>query len=127
MPLINNLKYFRKERGYSQEYMADLLSMDQSAYSRLERKGHICPYRLQQLANILNVTPEQLTTPLDPVAEAALPPDQVDDRFQQQEDTIQAQAEEIIFLRRQVSYLQAVWHQYCGGGTTGLTSIPDAW
>ncbi len=122
MSSFNNLKHFRKERGFSQEYVADKLNMDQSAYSRLERKEHICTYRLNQLASLLDVSPEELITPLASTQPAATRLSaQADDRLQQQEDIIRIQSEEIVFLRRQLDYLQAVWRQYCERENTSVT------
>jgi len=35
--IIENIKILRESKGYSQEYMADLIGITQSAYARFER------------------------------------------------------------------------------------------
>jgi len=56
MTTSNALKQLRKKRGYSQEYMADLLNISQSNYSRLE-SGHtrIVADQIPKLASIFQV------------------------------------------------------------------------
>ena len=97
------------------------LHMDQSAYSRLEKRCDTCAKRLPQIALALDTTPDVLRT-YHETADAAMESEvsqtvvSVEELLQQKEEQLKRQAEEILFLRRQVSYQQAVWHQYCGGG-----------
>ena len=124
MSLSKNIKRCRKASGISQEYMGDQLNMNQSAYSRLERQDNICAKRLGQIASALGTTPDALHTyhethgPAPTESDVELPVVSVKGLLKRKEKIIQSQAEEITFLRRQITYLQAVWHQYCGGGQT---------
>jgi transcriptional regulator with XRE-family HTH domain len=56
MNVGNNIKQIRELRNYTQEYMAQKLSMSQSAYARIE-SGTIIPEvdKLQRIAEILDI------------------------------------------------------------------------
>lgn len=57
----NKLKELRKQKGYTQEYIAELLCISQSAYARIENGetsswvGHII-----NICNIFKILPEDL-------------------------------------------------------------------
>jgi len=62
------LKVIREFRNYSQEYIANKLGIRQNAYSRIEtNQTKISAERLQQLASILSVPPEELLSDKEPV------------------------------------------------------------
>ena len=121
MSLSQNIKRYREAHNISQECMGFRLHMDQSAYSRLERRCDTCAKRLPQIAKALDTTSDVLRS-YHETPDAAMESEvsqtvvSVEELLQQKEEQLKRQAEEILFLRRQVSYQQAVWHQYCGGG-----------
>ncbi|MFD2572957.1 helix-turn-helix domain-containing protein [Spirosoma soli] len=120
MSLSQNIKRFRRAKGFSQEYMAESLYMNQSTYSRLENCESACHERLDHIARVLNTTVDVLRSYHISDAQNAqlVGTDTSSDLMSlPKDDIIQWQAEEIKFLRQQVTYLQAVWHQYCGGGS----------
>jgi len=95
--------------------------MDQSAYSRLEAREDICAERLEHIAHALGTTPDVLRTYHKPdvansVSEPAGTGPSGDVMLLTKDEIIKWQDEEIKFLRQQIVYQQAVWHQYCGGG-----------
>lgn len=54
--LLSKIKSFRKERGFSQQYMAAKLGIDYSTYGKMERgKISITVQRLLELSQILEV------------------------------------------------------------------------
>ncbi len=56
MDIIKNIVEIRKKRGYSQEFMADQLHIENSSYSRLEnKKSGLDINRLAEIANIFNM------------------------------------------------------------------------
>lgn len=60
----NKIRMFRTLRGYSQEYMADQLGMQQNSYSRIEtgQNKKIAPEILKKIAEILGVTIADITS-----------------------------------------------------------------
>lgn len=57
----NKLRFFREQRGYSQENMAHELGITQPSYARLEKyDDRISITRLIQIASILNTTVSEL-------------------------------------------------------------------
>lgn len=61
------IRVIRRNREYSQEYMAILLNISQNAYSRLENgKTPITIDRLYQICSILQTNPRDLLDPDDP-------------------------------------------------------------
>ena len=62
------LRVIREFKNYSQEHIAGKLGISQNAYSRIENnQTKITAERLQQLADILHVPPEELLSDTDPV------------------------------------------------------------
>jgi len=107
MFLSANIRQFRKEKGLSQEFMADRLCMSQPTYNRLERNSLSCAKRLTQIANALGTTPDMLqnyhltnSTQTESAAKDQL---------------LQEQEVKINFLSRYVCYLQATWQAYGKG------------
>ena len=59
--VAGKIRTMRRNREYSQEYMALLLNISQNAYSRLENgKTPITIDRLYQICTILQITPVNL-------------------------------------------------------------------
>lgn len=121
MSLSTNIKRFRRAKGISQEYMAESLHIHQSVYCRLEKNETACAERLTRIAEILATTPDvlrtyHLTDAFNPVPATPETEPSVETQLIEKDEIIECQAAEITFLRRQVAYLQAIWHQYCGGG-----------
>lgn len=57
------IKKIRELKNYKQEYMADKLGISQSAYSRYENmETEVSEDMLKQIAEVLEVTPEQIET-----------------------------------------------------------------
>lgn len=62
--LANNLKRLRRERGLSQEALADLVGIDRTYVSALERKVYAATIDVvERLAKALSVQPIELLTP----------------------------------------------------------------
>ncbi|RIV25477.1 helix-turn-helix domain-containing protein [Fibrisoma montanum] len=83
--ISERIRLQRLQRGYSQENMADLLSLSTTAYGDIERgKTDLTLSRLTQIAQVLNVSPLVLLTdeaiptpavevaPAEPIAEHEL-------------------------------------------------------
>lgn len=61
---MNKLRFIRDLRGFSQEYMAKKLDMEQNTYSRYENdQKKLTPEILKQVAGILGVSEEDITNP----------------------------------------------------------------
>jgi transcriptional regulator with XRE-family HTH domain len=61
MNIGNNIKRLREKRNYSQEYVAHMLQVSQSTFSKIEKgQVRIDIHRLIKLANVLDVRPENL-------------------------------------------------------------------
>ena len=59
--VANKIKNLRKAKGYSQEEVAERLSISQSAYARIERgESHSWAAHLEKLSEIFEVKPEDL-------------------------------------------------------------------
>ena len=59
--VANKIKNLRKAKGYSQEEVAERLSISQSAYARIERgESHSWAAHLEKLSEIFEVKPEEL-------------------------------------------------------------------
>ena len=59
--VANKIKNLRKAKGYSQEEVAERLSISQSAYARIERgESHSWSAHLEKLSEIFEVKPEEL-------------------------------------------------------------------
>lgn len=73
MPM--NLKYLRKNAGFTQSDLAGLLGIDTTNYNRLERgKTELTYSRMQQLARILNCDPVDLISDGSPELTSARNP-----------------------------------------------------
>ncbi|ADB36835.1 helix-turn-helix domain-containing protein [Spirosoma linguale] len=110
MTLSANVKQVRKEKGLSQEYMADRLCMSQPTYNRLERNSLACVKRLAQLADALGTTPETLAN-----YHLINEPDTHATEAEEKDRLIQEQEVKITFLSRYIRYLQATWKAYGKG------------
>ena len=56
MDIIKNIIEIRKKAGYSQEYMAEKLNVEDSSYSRIEnKKTKLDISRLAEIANVFNM------------------------------------------------------------------------
>lgn len=67
------IKYYRDLKNYTQEYLAELVNIEQSSLSNIERgRVHPSPETLYRLANALDVKPYQFYTasPEIPVQDA---------------------------------------------------------
>jgi transcriptional regulator with XRE-family HTH domain len=61
MNIGNNIRRLREKRNYSQEYVAQMLQVSQSTYSKIEMgRVRIDIDRLMKLASLLDVSPESL-------------------------------------------------------------------
>lgn len=59
--VANKIRNLRKAKGYSQEEVAERLSISQSAYARIERgESHSWAAHLEKLSEIFEVKPEEL-------------------------------------------------------------------
>lgn len=57
----NNLKNLRKNKGWSQEQVADYLNLSQSAYARIENgESHSWSSHIDKICEIFEITPEEL-------------------------------------------------------------------
>uniref|UniRef100_UPI00404A2595 helix-turn-helix domain-containing protein n=1 Tax=Flavobacterium sp. TaxID=239 RepID=UPI00404A2595 len=55
------LKKMRKEKGWTQEWVADQLHLSQSAYARIENgESHSWANHFESICNIYDITPEDL-------------------------------------------------------------------
>ena len=58
--IVQRIKKLRKEKGFTQLQMADLLHIDQSAYARLEQGGtNTWAKYFEDFLNIFEITPEK--------------------------------------------------------------------
>lgn len=59
--VANKIKNLRKTKGYSQEEVAERLSISQSAYARIERgESNSWAAHLEKLSEIFEIKPEEL-------------------------------------------------------------------
>ena len=65
MKLANNIEYWRKRRGLTQDDLALSLGTTKQNISRIERADYIGCKRLESMCNALNCTPNELLLPLD--------------------------------------------------------------
>jgi transcriptional regulator with XRE-family HTH domain len=57
----NNLKHFRKSKGFSQEQVSDYLHISQSAYARMESgESHSWAIHIARICQIFEISPEEL-------------------------------------------------------------------
>jgi transcriptional regulator with XRE-family HTH domain len=117
MGLSQRVRCCRKDKGISQEYMAEGLCMSQSSYSRLEHDDAHCEQRISRLAALLGVGIEALRTygPAAPDAEATL-----QEQLTRQQQLLSEKSEEISFLRGQLQHLQAYVASLLRGGGNSL-------
>jgi transcriptional regulator with XRE-family HTH domain len=113
--LNENIRYIRKVKGFSQEYMAEMLCIHQSAYSRIENSEQACIERLPVLCKILGVTQNEL------IDYKLVRRDGSDFSYSLQtlneiinsKDRIIAQRdEEIGFLKSQILLLKNIWDSH---------------
>ena len=60
MIIGHKIKNIRELKNLTQEYMAERLDISQSAYSKLEKESSIADDKLGQIAEILEVKPEDI-------------------------------------------------------------------
>lgn len=61
--ISSNIKKIRELRNFTQDYMADKLGITQAGYSKIESGSSDIVYsRIEEIAEILEVTPEDLVT-----------------------------------------------------------------
>ncbi|MPS72479.1 MAG: XRE family transcriptional regulator [Chryseobacterium sp.] len=60
MIIGHKIKNIRELKNLTQEYMAERLDISQSAYSKLEKESNISDEKLQQIAEALEVKPEDI-------------------------------------------------------------------
>lgn len=54
------IRKIRELKGFSQEYMADILKISQAAYSKLEKNDNIGMDKIKSIATIFKIDPIQL-------------------------------------------------------------------
>lgn len=118
MELGTKIKKIRELRNFTQDYMAQKLSMSQSGYGKIERDETEVSYqRLQQIAEILSVSVEDITSFNERVVFSQMNNQHatagyiINQNFNEQqmrlyEMMIQQQKEEIDYLRKMVETLQ---------------------
>ncbi len=108
--LKENIRKFRIEIGYSQEYMASLLGISQQAYSHIEKNPENTSFeRLRKIADILDVAlVELIDQPLNELSIKAL--NELSEKNNLEnvhnesfERIIRELKEEIVFLRKLIS------------------------
>ncbi|MBB4807089.1 transcriptional regulator with XRE-family HTH domain [Chryseobacterium defluvii] len=60
MIIGHKIKNIRELKNLTQEYMAERLDISQSAYSKLEKESNISDEKLQQIAEALEVKPDDI-------------------------------------------------------------------
>ena len=60
MIIGHKIKNIRELKNLTQDYMAERLDISQSAYSKLEKESNISDEKLQQIAEVLEVKPEDI-------------------------------------------------------------------
>lgn len=118
MTLSQTIRRCRKDKGYSQECMADQLNVSQPTYNRIEQSEADCQKWLVRTATILDITTDNLRNYQSPeVGLVAVEWDgALREQLAHQQTIIEQKDGEISFLKAQIQYMQAVWHQYCWGG-----------
>lgn len=59
--LLTKIKLLRKEKGISQKTLAEMIGVEQSAYSKIENgKTHLNVNTFLQICEVLEVAPEEL-------------------------------------------------------------------
>lgn len=104
MQLNNNIRQYRKEKGISQENMADLLGMTQPNYSKVEKNFIDAPLLLR-IATTLKTTPDALSyyhLPAMPIAT-----EQTQALLQQKDEMISLLKEQLNHVRAENSRLHA--------------------
>lgn len=56
----HKIRNIRELKNFTQGYMADKLQMSQSGYSKIEKESNISDEKLQQIADALEVKPEDI-------------------------------------------------------------------
>jgi transcriptional regulator with XRE-family HTH domain len=109
LPLIQNIRIIRKQKGISQESVAYDLGIDYSTYGKIER-GQIALTvdRLEKIAKILGVTIDELyqwNSGLGPIS-PDLGPDKESPQVKELKIKLQKAFAELEALRREVGLLQ---------------------
>jgi len=60
MLIGHKIRNIRELKNLTQDYMAETLDISQSAYSKLEKESNISDEKLQQIADALEVKPEDI-------------------------------------------------------------------
>lgn len=104
MKLNDNIRQFRKDKGYTQEFVSENLNMTQSNYCRVE-KGLIDDVMLGRIAKAMNTTPDALRYyHLPPIATAT---EQTQALLQQKDELLALLKEQIQYLREENKLLHA--------------------
>ena len=115
MALNDNVRCVRKAKGFSQEYMAEMLCIHQSAYSRIESNEQACIDRLPALSKVLGLSQVELID-YNVVHSGSYDYTNSHHSFSDllsRKDRIIAQRdEEIGFLKSQISLLKSIWDSY---------------
>ena len=100
------IKRLRSFRGMTQEDLAAALGKTRSLVSFLERTGNVNKYTLQEIANILNITIEDLESGLTDVKE------QENKGYPKAENPLIEQLQkEIEFLKETISHQWQLLHE----------------
>ena len=100
------IKRLRSFRGMTQEELAVALGKTRSLVSFLERTGNVNKYTLQEIANILNITIEDLESGLTDVKE------QENKGYPKAENPLIEQLQkEIEFLKETISHQWQLLHE----------------
>lgn len=118
MALSTNIRKFRKDKGFSQEYICGQLFMSQPTYSRLESSDSKCALHINRIATALATTPEtlqdyHLTKESDSPTEMAEM--SLEEQLAEKEAIIKCHEAHVKFLNNFIEYTQAVWQKYLRG------------
>jgi transcriptional regulator with XRE-family HTH domain len=97
MQINNNIRKYRKDKGFSQEYVGLKLNIDQPTYCRLE-KGCINEQLLEKIAKAMDTNSDVLRDYHLP-PKSLLPPEHFWEQLINQKDEI------IDILRKEINYL----------------------
>ncbi|HEX8574993.1 MAG TPA: helix-turn-helix transcriptional regulator [Flavobacterium sp.] len=99
----NKLKQYRKEKGWTQEQVADFLNISQSTYARIESgQSNSWANHIEKFCKVFQVTSEELlkTDTIDYKQDNIVPLDLVSQKLiEQYEERIKELKETITFLK----------------------------
>ena len=117
--IVSNIKRIREQKGYSQEYMATKLGMQQATYSRLEsQESKLTINRLQDIAIILEtdivdlLDSSKITIQNQTNNEGAYGNGYVENLFIENKETVkklvQTLENENQYLKKEIEFLQSI-------------------